>query len=75
MFKKLLGECEPNWTALRKGVEDEEERVAGTWGEFNIPSTTIVKDRKEDVIRKHDEQKQGLSLADKGAASTTKKIV
>jgi len=26
--KKLLGDCEPNWTALRKALEEEERSVA-----------------------------------------------
>jgi hypothetical protein len=35
----------------------------------------VVQERKEDVIRKHEEQQSGINLLDKGAASTTKKIV
>lgn len=34
-----------------------------------------VKERTEDVVRKHEEQSAGINLLDKGAASTTKKIV
>lgn len=88
-IKRLMQECklnirlshfyligEPNWTALRKAVEDEEEHVAGNWGDRALPDNSQHKiERKEDVIRKHEEQSTGLSITDKGAASTTKKIV
>lgn len=74
-LKKLLADCEPNWTALRKALEEEDDNLRGEWGERPLPKV-VPPTRAEDVIRRHEEQndKAGL-LMDKGAASTTKKIV
>jgi hypothetical protein len=57
-------------------VEDEEDSIAKGlhWGE-SIQAPTSKESRGEDVIRKHEKGEAGLSLTDKGAASTTKKIV
>eukprot|EP00347_Sterkiella_histriomuscorum_P003094 403365611 len=76
-LKKLLSECEPNWTALRKAVEDEQETLQRNWGESQLNGDTQMKpERKEDVIRRHEANTStGMNLLDKGAASTTKKIV
>ena len=49
--------------------------MASPWGERQMPETSIKTVRAPDVIRKHEEQASGLNLSDKGAASTTKKIV
>ncbi len=75
-LKKLLGDCEPNWTALRKALEEEDENLRGEWGERPLPKI-VLPTRAEDIIRKHEElSAKGLNdLMDKGAASTTKKIV
>jgi len=56
-------------------LEEEETYVASPWGERQMPETSIKTVRAPDVIRKHEEQASGLNLSDKGAASTTKKIV
>ncbi|CDW80337.1 UNKNOWN [Stylonychia lemnae] len=75
-LKKLLSECEPNWTALRKAVEDEQEQLIQNWGEKHLENKQPRPVRKEDIIRKHEEAQQtGINLLDKGALSTTKKIV
>ena len=75
-LKKLLAECEPSWTALRKALEEEEGAVSQPWGERLIPaSVSLPVTRAPDIIRKHEEQQVGINLSDKGAASTTKKIV
>jgi hypothetical protein len=73
-LKQLMQECEPNWTALRKAVEDEERSIAENWGDKELPLVEKPQ-RPADVIRKHEEQKTGINLTDKGTASTTKKIV
>ncbi len=74
--KKLLADCEPNWTALRKALEEEEQSVAQPWGERVIPERVeLPAGRAKDVVRRHGEQQAGINLSDKGAASTTKKIV
>lgn len=73
--KRLLADCEPNWTALRKAVEEEEECLKGEWGERQLPPIQQPVGRAADVIRKHEEQVSGLNLMDKGAQSTTKKII
>jgi hexokinase len=65
---------EPNWTALRKAVEDEIQSLNYEWGTIKIEEKEI-KEKKEDIIRKHEEHSAGINLLDKGAASTTKKIV
>lgn len=62
-MKKLLAECkfrylifvlgEPNWTALRKAVEDEEESIVTGWGERKVDILPIT-GRAPDVIRKHE---------------------
>jgi hypothetical protein len=46
-MKKLLADCinllfhnyigEPNWTALRKAIEEEEENIQGNWGDRIVP--------------------------------------
>lgn len=66
---------EPNWTALRKAMEDEEEHIAGNWGDRQVSEVERMVERQEDVIRKHEKKATGLSLTDSGAASTTKNIV
>lgn len=74
-LKKLLADCEPNWTAVRKAVEADEERIPADWGIRPVPERELPK-RAEDVVRKHEPgQSKGLNILDKGAASTTKKIV
>lgn len=74
-LKKLLGDCEPNWTAVRKAVEAEEERIPSDWGIKPFPER-VPTPRAEDVVRKHEPgQSKGLNILDKGAASTTKKII
>jgi hypothetical protein len=41
-----------------------------------IPATvSLPAGRAPDIVRKHEEQQTGINLSDKGAASTTKKIV
>jgi hypothetical protein len=39
---------------LRKAIEDEEQSIAGGWGEKIIPEQ-FKEARSEDVIRKHEE--------------------
>lgn len=74
-LKKLLADCEPNWTAVRKAVESEEERIPADWGLRPVPEKEVVQ-RAEDIVRKHEPgQSKNLNILDKGAASTTKKIV
>ncbi len=54
--KKLLADCEPSWTALRKALEEEEQISAIPWGERKIPeSVSLPTGRAPDVIRKHEE--------------------
>ena len=77
MFILIFAIGEPNWTALRKAVEDEQETLQQNWGESQVNGDTQMKpERKEDVIRRHEANTStGMNLLDKGAASTTKKIV
>jgi hypothetical protein len=35
-MKKLFSECEPNWTALRKAVEDEIQTSNYEWGTIKV---------------------------------------
>lgn len=72
--KKLLMECEPSWTALRKALEEDEGNAFGQWGERQVPERQAPA-RAEDVVRRHEEAASGLNIADKGVASTTKKII
>lgn len=72
-MKKLLSECEPNWTTLRKAVEDEERSIIEDWGTRDVPAIELP-DRKNKVT-KHEEEKVTNKLTDKGWASTTGKIV
>ena len=62
------------WEALVNCIEQEKAFLDKEWGTREVPEVDQAK-KVEDVIRKHEEQSQGLSLLDKGAASTTKKIV
>ena len=66
-MKKLLSECEPSWTALRKALEEEELNVASEWGQRSIQDSLPKAERKPDVIRKHEEKLAGIGLSDKGA--------
>lgn len=72
-LKNLVSECEPNWTTLRKAVEDEEKSISGEWGSMTIPAINVP-DRKN-IVRKHEVEKVVDKLTDKGWASTTPKIV
>lgn len=58
-------------------MEEEDENIRGNWGEKPLPPHQPIVGRAEDVIRKHKEHanKGILNLMDKGALSTTKKIV
>ena len=73
--KKLLADCEPSWTALRKALEEEEQQHSGNWGERVIPPYQPPANRAAEIVRRHEEVNNGLSISDKGAASTTKKII
>jgi hypothetical protein len=75
-LKKLLNDCEPNWTAVRKAVEAEDERIPKDWGIKPVSEHVVPTPRAEDIVRRHEPgQAKGLNIMDKGAASTTKKIV
>jgi hypothetical protein len=50
-----MGECEPNWTALRKALEEEEENVRGDWGLKEVPERKQPAERAADVVRRHEE--------------------
>ena len=54
-------------------IENERKALEEEWGKREVPEVDLSQ-RPQDVIRKHDES-QGISLLDKGVASTTKKIV
>jgi hypothetical protein len=71
----MLNECEPSWTALRKALEEEETSVNIDWGQRKLPESLPKVLRAPDIVRRHKEQTAGIQLSDKGAASTTKKIV
>lgn len=69
----MLSECDPNWTTLRKAVEDEEISISEDWGTRTVPAV-VIPDRKN-TVKKHEEEKVVDKLTDKGWASTTPKIV
>jgi Cft2 family RNA processing exonuclease len=65
--KKLLSECEPSWTALRKALEEEELDVSAEWGQRSLLDSLPKVERTPDIIRKHEEKATGIGLSDKGA--------
>lgn len=74
LYVNLLSDLgEPHWTSLRKALEDEESNNAD-WGTRVVPEIDIA-NKKEDVIRKHEEKHSGIDLMSKGAETTTKAIV
>jgi hypothetical protein len=76
-MKRLLSDCEPSWTALRKAREEEEESYSSNWGERVLPQyINPAEGRAPDIVRRHEEQKAGgINMMDKGATSTTRKII
>ena len=72
-MKKLLSDCEPNWTTLRKAIEDEERSLQEDWGTREVPHVEIP-DRKNKVT-KHEEEKTINKLTDKGWASVSETVV
>mmetsp|Transcript_32662 Transcript_32662/g.31875 ORF Transcript_32662/g.31875 Transcript_32662/m.31875 type:complete len:118 (-) Transcript_32662:81-434(-) len=64
-IKQLLESCEPNWTALRKVMEEEETSFKFQWGQKELPAQMVP--RKEDVVRKHEPQAEGIQLTEESS--------
>ena len=52
--KKIMADCEPSWTALRKAREEQQLLVASDWGHAQIPQNATKIERALDIIRKHE---------------------